>query len=165
MPFISPVIMVHKIVTHKIMFEYHGADTKLFLLGNGEEFTPEINKVYYPSSPRCGTNWLIIVLVVISIFVFFSGSQVSYEDSKQGIAHSFSSRSGLSEAIKILSRYQDNRLAYILTLFGAHFCSITTGEKWMIVSWRWLLACLKGSLGEIIMWWEKIGEIVMNIKI
>ena len=51
-------------------FEYHGAEHKtLFCYENGEELIPENVKKYSRFHPRCGTSFLLFV-VIISIIVF-----------------------------------------------------------------------------------------------
>ena len=52
------------------MFQYHGAEHKTIACYEaGEELTPENVKKYTRFHPRCGTSFLLIVLVV-SVLVF-----------------------------------------------------------------------------------------------
>ena len=52
------------------IFEYHGAEHKsIFAFEYGEVLTPERVKGFSYLHPRCGTSFLLIVMVV-SIFVF-----------------------------------------------------------------------------------------------
>ena len=52
------------------VFEYHGAEHKtIWTYESGEELTVENVKRHSRLHPRCGTNFLLIVMVV-SIFVF-----------------------------------------------------------------------------------------------
>ena len=52
------------------VFEYHGAEHKtIFMQEAGEELTPENARKYATKHPRCGTSFLLIVMVV-SILVF-----------------------------------------------------------------------------------------------
>lgn len=52
------------------VFEYHGAEHKsIYAYENGEELTPEHARKYRTLHPRCGTAFLLTV-VVISILVF-----------------------------------------------------------------------------------------------
>ncbi len=130
------------------VFEYHGAEHKaIFVLEHGEELTPENAVKFTTLHPRCGTNWLLVVMVV-SIFVFsFLG--------RPGIVGRIATRvavipvvAGLAyEIIKFLSRYQQNKLAYILSLPGLLLQRITTREpdrSQLEVAFT----ALKGSLGE-----------------
>ncbi|MCK4618148.1 DUF1385 domain-containing protein, partial [Candidatus Aerophobetes bacterium] len=52
------------------VFEYHGAEHKsIFAFEAGEDLTPENIKKYSTQHPRCGTSFLLVVMVV-SILVF-----------------------------------------------------------------------------------------------
>jgi uncharacterized protein YqhQ len=54
----------------KRVFQYHGAEHKsIFAYENGEELTIENAKKYKTYHARCGTSFLILVLL-ISIFIF-----------------------------------------------------------------------------------------------
>ncbi len=146
--FLAYLLLISQMKDIKRVFEYHGAEHKaIFTWENGEELTPENARKFTTLHPRCGTNWLIIVLI-ISIFAFsFLG--------RPGLTMRVVSRilliplvAGLAyEAIKFLSRYQDNHLAYILTLPGLLLQRITTREpddSQLEVAFT----ALKGSLRE-----------------
>lgn len=132
----------------KRIFEYHGAEHKtIFTFENQEDLKVENAKKYTTRHPRCGTNWLMIVMV-ISIFIFsFLG--------RPGIVMRIISRiivipivAGLAyEAIRLLSRYQDRGLAAILAYPGLMLQKITTQEpddSQLEVAF----VALKGSLKE-----------------
>lgn len=54
----------------KRVFEYHGAEHKtIYAYENGDELTPENAKKYTTLHPRCGTSFLLIVML-IAIIVF-----------------------------------------------------------------------------------------------
>lgn len=54
----------------KRVFEYHGAEHKtIYTYENGDELTPENAKKYTTLHPRCGTSFLLIVML-IAIIVF-----------------------------------------------------------------------------------------------
>ena len=47
-------------------FEYHGAEHKtIFCYENGEELTTENVRKYSRFHPRCGTSFLLFVVVII----------------------------------------------------------------------------------------------------
>lgn len=54
------------------IFEYHGAEHKsIFALEKGDELTVENVKKYTTYHPRCGTSFLLIVMLVsIAVFIF-----------------------------------------------------------------------------------------------
>lgn len=67
--FISYLVLVSNLSDMKRVFEYHGAEHKtIFCYENGEELTVENVKKYTRFHPRCGTSFLLFV-VIISIIV------------------------------------------------------------------------------------------------
>ncbi len=68
--FILYLLLVSKMKDIKRVFEYHGAEHKsIFCYENGEELTVENVKKYSRFHPRCGTSFLLFVMIV-SIVVF-----------------------------------------------------------------------------------------------
>ncbi|HSV30978.1 MAG TPA: DUF1385 domain-containing protein [Atribacteraceae bacterium] len=111
------------------VFEYHGAEHKtIYSFENGDEVTLDSVRNYQTAHPRCGTNWLIVVMV-ISIFIF---SLLG----RPGLIMRVVSRiiviplvAGLAyEVIKLLARHQNNAFAYVLALPGLLLQKITTKE-------------------------------------
>jgi uncharacterized protein YqhQ len=143
-----PTFLTSRIDHIKRIFEYHGAEHKtIFAFENGQELTLENIRKYTTHHPRCGTNWLMIVMI-ISIFIFsFLGrpgiitriiSRIALIPIVAGLAY---------EAIRLLSKYQDRGLANILALPGLLLQRITTQEpddSQLEVA----VAALKGSLKE-----------------
>ncbi|MCX6090412.1 MAG: DUF1385 domain-containing protein [Candidatus Atribacteria bacterium] len=130
------------------IFEYHGAEHKtIFAFENGDELNLENVRKYTTRHPRCGTNWLLIVMI-ISIFVFsFLG--------RPGMVMRIVSRiiliplvAGLAyEMIRLLSRYQDKKVASLLAYPGLMLQKLTTREpddSQLEVAFT----ALKGSLKE-----------------
>ena len=77
--FISYLLLVSQMKDIQRVFEYHGAEHKtIFCYENGEELTVENVKKYPRFHPRCGTSFLLFV-IIISIIVF---SVVGRFDSK-----------------------------------------------------------------------------------
>ncbi|NLJ49242.1 MAG: DUF1385 domain-containing protein [Candidatus Atribacteria bacterium] len=146
--FLLYLYVISRMKDIKRIFEYHGAEHKtIFAFENGQELTLENIRKYTTHHPRCGTNWLMIVMI-ISIFVFsFLG--------RPGIGMRIISRvvlipivAGLAyEAIRLLSKYQDRSLASLLALPGLLLQRITTQEpddSQLEVA----VVALKGSLKE-----------------
>lgn len=68
--FISYIILVSKMKDIQRVFEYHGAEHKsIFCYESGEELNVENVKRYSRFHPRCGTSFLLFVMVV-SIIIF-----------------------------------------------------------------------------------------------
>lgn len=68
--FLAYILLVSQIKDIKRVFQYHGAEHKTIqAYENDEELTPENVKKYSTLHVRCGTSFLLIVMVV-AIFVF-----------------------------------------------------------------------------------------------
>ena len=114
----------------KRVFEYHGAEHKsIFTYEAGEQLTVENARTKSRFHPRCGTSFLLIVMIV-SIFVF----SIIPKDSHFVIK--FASRlvfipviAGISyEILKLSSRNQSNPLMKFLIIPGLWLQKITTKE-------------------------------------
>ena len=69
--FLTYMLLISKMKEIQRTFEYHGAEHKTIACYEaGEELTPENVKKYPRLHPRCGTSFLLIVMV-ISIIIFF----------------------------------------------------------------------------------------------
>lgn len=69
--FLGYILLVSRMKDIQRVFMYHGAEHKsIHCYEHGEELTVENVKKYTRLHPRCGTSFLLIVMV-ISIFVFF----------------------------------------------------------------------------------------------
>ncbi|MCD8391435.1 MAG: DUF1385 domain-containing protein [Firmicutes bacterium] len=69
--FIGYLAIISKMKDIQRVYEYHGAEHKTIACYEaGEELTPENVKKYTRFHPRCGTSFLLIVMV-ISILIFF----------------------------------------------------------------------------------------------
>ena len=68
--FLGYLTLISQMKDIKRVFEYHGAEHKtIFCYENGEELTVENVKKYKRFHPRCGTSFLLFV-VVISIIIY-----------------------------------------------------------------------------------------------
>ncbi len=68
--FLGYLALVSQMKDIKRVFEYHGAEHKtIFCYENGEELTVENVKKYKRFHPRCGTSFLLFV-IVISIIIY-----------------------------------------------------------------------------------------------
>jgi len=68
--FLVYLILVSRMKDIQRVFEYHGAEHKtIFCYENGEELTVENVKKFQRFHPRCGTSFLLFV-IIISIIVF-----------------------------------------------------------------------------------------------
>jgi uncharacterized protein YqhQ len=68
--FIGYIVVISKLPDLRRVFEYHGAEHKTISCYEAEdELTPQRAKLYSRLHPRCGTSFLLIVMV-LAIFVF-----------------------------------------------------------------------------------------------
>ncbi len=114
----------------KRVFQYHGAEHKvIYAYEQGEELNVENAKKYTTLHPRCGTSFLIIVFI-ISIFVFSlipktspfwikALSRIVLIPLIAGISY---------EALKLSDKFKDNFLVKLFILPGLWLQKITTKE-------------------------------------
>jgi uncharacterized protein YqhQ len=68
--FIGYIVAISRLPDLRRVFEYHGAEHKTISCFEAEdELTPERARIYSRLHPRCGTSFLLIVMV-LAIFVF-----------------------------------------------------------------------------------------------
>lgn len=112
------------------IFEYHGAEHKVIhAYENGKELTLKNIKDHSPLHPRCGTSFLLIVMV-ISILTF------SFIPQQWSFMHKFLSRlilipliAGLSyEILRLSARMKHNLIMHILIQPGLLLQRLTTRE-------------------------------------
>ncbi len=112
------------------IFKYHGAEHKVIhAYEEGRELTVENVKNYSPLHPRCGTSFLMIVMVV-SILVF------SFIPQYWPFLHKFVSRiilipliAGFSfEFLKFSAKWKHNPLMHAMILPGLFLQRLTTRE-------------------------------------
>jgi len=112
------------------VFEYHGAEHKsIHTYEAGEELTEENASKYSPLHPRCGTAFLLTVMVVsILVFSIFGkpesifvriGTRLVLIPFIAGVSY---------EIIKLASKNQDKRLMRLIMLPGLWLQRLTTRE-------------------------------------
>jgi uncharacterized protein YqhQ len=68
--FIGYIVAISRLPDLRRVFEYHGAEHKTISCFEAEDdLTPERARIYSRLHPRCGTSFLLIVMV-LAIFVF-----------------------------------------------------------------------------------------------
>lgn len=112
------------------VFEYHGAEHKVIhAFEEGRELTPQSAKQYSPLHPRCGTSFLLIVMVM-SILVF------SFVPQSWHFIYKFLSRlvlipliAGLSfELLKLSAKMSENPIIRLMIYPGLMLQRLTTRE-------------------------------------
>ncbi|WP_346939667.1 DUF1385 domain-containing protein [uncultured Clostridium sp.] len=126
--FISYIFIVGKLEDIKRVYQYHGAEHKtIFCYESGIELTTENAKKFERLHPRCGTNFLFLVMVISIIIFSFTGWQ--------SIGQRVVSRvlllpivSGVTyEVIKWLGK-SDSKISKIIAWPGLLLQKITTQE-------------------------------------
>lgn len=70
--FLAYLFLVSRMKDIQRVFEYHGAEHKtIAAYEHGEELTPENARKYSRLHPRCGTSFLLIVMIISIIFFSF----------------------------------------------------------------------------------------------
>lgn len=128
--FLGYIIAVGMWEEMRRIFEYHGGEHKVIhAYENGRELTVDSVKDYSPLHPRCGTSFLLIVMI-ISIFTF------SFIPQEWLFTYKFLSRlifipliAGLSfEFLKLSSRTKNNPIIHVLIQPGLLLQRLTTRE-------------------------------------
>ncbi|MEW9094469.1 MAG: DUF1385 domain-containing protein [Clostridiaceae bacterium] len=126
--FIIYILVISRMEEIRRVFEYHGAEHKaIFCYENGDELTPEKAKQYPRLHPRCGTNFMFLVMIV-SIMLF---SLVGWQSLPQRIIYRLLLLpvvSGITyEIIKWMGR-GNSALSRIMAMPGLALQKITTNE-------------------------------------
>jgi len=114
----------------KRVFQYHGAEHKsIFAYEAGEELTIENVKRYSRLHPRCGTSFLLIVMLVsIAVFsmipklwpfAFKAGARIILLPMIAGISYEF---------LKWSAKNESNPLVKLIITPGLSLQRMTTGE-------------------------------------
>ena len=127
--FLIYIFLVSLLKDIRRLFQYHGAEHKtIAAFENNEELIPEKIRKYSTLHMRCGTNFLLIVMVV-AIFVFaILGKPPIYWRVISRIVL-IPLIAGISyELIKIAGRFSDNKFIHILFYPGLLLQKITTRQ-------------------------------------
>lgn len=130
------------------IFQYHGAEHKtIFAFEDGQELTLANVRNYRPHHPRCGTSFILTVLLV-SIFVFMLlGRPETIGDRLLRLAF-IPLIGGLSyEAIKLSDRQKSNFLVRLFIAPGLWLQQITAREPDDAML-EVAIVAMKGALGE-----------------
>ena len=72
--FIGYVVLIRKMEDIRNLFRYHGAEHKtIHCYENNLELTPENAQQFYTLHPRCGTSFLVFVLIISLLLFSFLG--------------------------------------------------------------------------------------------
>ena len=146
--FVLYVVLISKMQDIRRVFQFHGAEHKcIHCFENNLELTPENCKQFYTLHPRCGTSFLMFVMV-ISLILF---SLLGWPDLLLRIT----SRlllipviAGLSYELLKWAGRSDNWVVKVLSLPGLYLQKLTTkepDEKQLEVAIAAMKAALSGA--------------------
>ena len=129
------ILVVSRIKQLRRVFEYHGAEHKtIHALEAGVELTPKNVLQYSPVHPRCGTSFLLIVMV-LAILVFAWVPNPGLSDWRLVLLIIASRVVGIPlivglsyEVIKFAGRHKDSTVMRIITYPGMLLQKLTTRE-------------------------------------
>lgn len=128
--FLSYLFLVSRLKDIQRVFEYHGAEHKtIFCYENGEDLTVENVKKYQRFHPRCGTSFLMFV-IVISIIVFSVIGRLDSKILNMLVRIAFLPVvAGISyEIIRFAGKHTDNKWISWLNKPGMMLQKLTTKE-------------------------------------
>lgn len=123
------IFAVSQIKQLRRLFEYHGAEHKtIHALEAGIDLEPEKISVFSPLHPRCGTNFLLIVMVLaILVFSFVGTSPLWWLIVSRLVGIPLIV--GMSfEVIKYAGKHKDSHVMRIIMLPGLLLQRLTTRE-------------------------------------
>lgn len=149
--FLVYIILISRMKDIKRVFQYHGAEHKsIFCYENEEELTVENARKYKTLHPRCGTNFLFIVMIV-SIFVY---SFLNFHSIVIGIISRVLMLpviTGISYEILKYAGKSDSKIVHVLIYPGLLLQKLTTAEpddSMLEVGLAALKAVIEDSKGE-----------------
>ncbi|MDD5601136.1 MAG: DUF1385 domain-containing protein, partial [Actinomycetota bacterium] len=127
--FLAYILAVSQTKDIKRVFQYHGAEHKTInAYENGEELKPENVKKYSTINVRCGTSFLMIVMIIAILIFSFLGEQtilwrilsrVLLVPVIAGISYEF---------IMLAGKFSNNKVVRALLYPGLLLQKITTRE-------------------------------------
>jgi uncharacterized protein YqhQ len=128
--FLIYVLLISRSKYISRVFEYHGAEHKsIHTYEAGEELTPDNASKYSPLHPRCGTAFLMTVMIIgILVFSIFGkpesilvriGTRLTLMPFIAGVSY---------EIIKLTAKKQNSRFVRLITFPGLMMQRLTTKE-------------------------------------
>lgn len=127
--FTAYVYLISKMEDIKRVFMYHGAEHKtIYAYENGDELTVENARKYITLHPRCGTSFLVNVLIIsIIVFSFFGWPSIVMRIVTRLVMMPVIA--GLSYEInRYIGKSENKGIAKVLAKPGFQFQKLTTKE-------------------------------------
>lgn len=129
--FVAYVVAIRRMEDIRNLFRYHGAEHKsIHCYENGLELTPENADRYYTLHPRCGTSFLVFVLLVsLLLFSFLGWPNLLWRIASRILL--IPVIAGISYELLKWAGRSDGRLVRILSYPGLMLQKLTTAEPTM----------------------------------
>lgn len=126
--FIIYVALISKMEDIKRVFQYHGAEHKtIHCFEKGLELTPENAQSYYTLHPRCGTSFLVFVMVIsLILFSLLGWPNLFWRITSRLLL--IPVVAGLSYEVLRWAGRSDNWLVKMLSIPGLYMQKLTTEE-------------------------------------
>ena len=126
--FIGYIALIPKLEDINKVFQYHGAEHKtIHCFENGLELTPENAQTFYTLHPRCGTSFLMFVMIIaIIVHVFMGWPNVWMRVGLRLLALPLIA--GISYELLKWAGRSSNKVVEILSLPGIYLQKLTTRE-------------------------------------
>ena len=126
--FIGYIAVIPKLDDINKVFQYHGAEHKtIHCFENGLDLTPENAQTFYRLHPRCGTSFLMFVMIIaIIVHVFMGWPNVWMRVGMRLLALPLIA--GISYELLKWAGRSDNKIVEILSLPGIYLQKLTTRE-------------------------------------
>lgn len=124
--FVIYVLLISKMKDIHRVFQYHGAEHKcIHCFENGRELTPENCQEFYTLHPRCGTSFLVFVLVIsLIVFSFLGWPNLAVRIISRLLLIPFIA--GISYEVLKWAGKSDNWFIKIISIPGLYLQKLTT---------------------------------------
>ncbi len=126
--FVVYIVVIAKMEDIKRVFQYHGAEHKtIHCFENGLELVPENARDFYTLHPRCGTSFLMFVMIIaLALFSLLGWPSLLWRILSRVLL--LPVIAGLSYELLRWAGRSDNALVKILSMPGLWLQKITTSE-------------------------------------
>ena len=124
--FVIYVLLISKMKDIHRVFQYHGAEHKcIHCFESGRELTPENCQEFYTLHPRCGTSFLVFVLVIsLIVFSFLGWPHLALRIVSRLLLIPFIA--GISYEVLKWAGKSDNWFIKIISIPGLYLQKLTT---------------------------------------
>lgn len=124
--FVIYVLLISKMKDIHRVFQYHGAEHKcIHCFESGRELTPENCQEFYTLHPRCGTSFLVFVLVIsLIVFSFLGWPNLALRMVSRLLLIPFIA--GISYEVLKWAGKSDNWFIKIISIPGLYLQKLTT---------------------------------------